>query len=102
MGLIELYRETNDPQYLPAAMKFLEMRDLVTRTGEGGDDNQDRVPFLKKNEAVGHAVRANYLLASAADLFAETGDRATWQMLERVWTNVVERKLYLTGACGAL
>jgi hypothetical protein len=60
------------------------------------------VPFLKKNEAVGHAVRANYLLASAADLFAETGDRATWQMLERVWTNVVERKLYLTGACGAL
>ena len=102
MGLIELYRETRDARYLELAKKFFTMRDLVARSGDGGDDNQDRVPFLEQTEAVGHAVRANYLFAGAADLFAETGDAATWAMLERVWTNVVAEKLYVTGACGAL
>lgn len=102
MGLIELYRETRAARHLELAKKFFAMRDLVATGGEGGDDNQDRVPFLEQTEAVGHAVRANYLFAGAADLFAETGDAATWAMLERVWTNVVQEKLYLTGACGAL
>lgn len=90
MGLIELYRETRDVRHLELAMRFFAMRDLVASSGEGGDDNQDRVPFLEQTEAVGHAVRANYLFAGAADLFAETGDAATWAMLERVWTNVLE------------
>ncbi len=102
MGLIELYRETGEKRFLELAKKFFAMRDLVARSGEGGDDNQDRVPFLEQTEAVGHAVRANYLLAGAADLFAETGDARTWSMLERVWTNVTREKLYLTGGCGAL
>ena len=102
MGLIELYRETGDRRYLDLAKHFFAMRDLVAKDGGGGDDNQDRVPFLEQSEAVGHAVRANYLFAGAADLFAETGDVATWRMLERVWTNVVQEKLYITGGCGAL
>jgi len=102
MGMIELYRETREPRYLALAKKFIALRDLVASRGEGGDDNQDRVPFLDQTEAVGHAVRANYLFAGAADLFTETGDPAVWQMLLRVWTNVVERKLHVTGGCGAL
>ena len=102
MGLIELYRETGEKRYLELANRFFTMRDLVAKTGDGGDDNQDRVLFSEQTEAVGHAVRANYLFAGAADLFAETGDAATWNMLERVWTNVVEEKLYITGGCGAL
>lgn len=102
MGLIELYRETGERRYLELAKKFFAMRDLVAKSDGGGDDNQDRVPFNEQTEAVGHAVRANYLFAGAADLFAETGDAATWAMLERVWTNVVQEKLYITGGCGAL
>src|SRR5262249_17513101 len=51
---------------------------------------------------VGHAARANYLYAGAADLFAETGDRTLLRPLEKIWDNVSQRKLYITGGCGAL
>lgn len=99
MGMVELYRATREPRYLALAEKFFALRSQIT---DGGDDNQDRVPFTQQTAAVGHAVRANYLFAGAADLFLETGDPALWRTLGAVWTNVVTRKLYLTGACGAL
>jgi DUF1680 family protein len=99
MGMVELYRATHEPRYLELAKKFIAMRNLVT---DGGDDNQDRLPFGEQTEAEGHAVRANYLYAGAADLFAETGDPALWAPLERIWTNVVQKKSYIDGGCGAL
>ena len=99
MGAVELYRETRDPNYLRLAETFVHMRDLVEG---GGDDNQDRVPFRKQTEAVGHAVRANYLYAGAADLYAEAGDRTLLQPLLKIWEDVARRKMYVTGACGAL
>jgi len=99
MGIVELYRATGEPRYLELAKKFLAMRDLVK---EGGDDNQDRLPLDQQTEAEGHAVRANYLFAGAADLFLETGDTNLWKPLAEIWTNVVTKKMYLTGGCGAL
>jgi uncharacterized protein len=99
MGTVELYRATRDKKYLALAVKFIDMRDSVAG---GTDDNQDRIPFRKQKEAVGHAVRANYLYAGAADVFAETGDETLLRPLESIWANVVSRKMYLTGACGAL
>jgi DUF1680 family protein len=80
-------------------MKLLDLRDVVTG---GTDDNQDRLPFRKQTEAVGHAVRANYLYAGAADVYAETGDETLLNPLKKIWANAVTRKMYVTGACGAL
>jgi DUF1680 family protein len=99
MAVVELYRTTREPRYLELAQKFLDMRNMVA---EGGDDNQDRVPFTEQREAVGHAVRANYLYAGAADLFLETGDKELMESLEPIWQNVVDKKMYITGGCGAL
>ncbi|MBB6050776.1 glycoside hydrolase family 127 protein [Armatimonas rosea] len=101
LGLLHLYDTTKEPRYLALAKRFVDMKDIVPEVG-AGDDNQDRVPFRQQTEAVGHAVRANYLYAGAAALFAQTGDRTLWAVLERVWESVTTKKLSLTGGCGAL
>ncbi len=102
MGLIDLYRLTKDKRHLNLAKTLIGMRDIVAESGEGGDDNQDRLPFKKQTEVMGHAVRANYLYAGIADLYAETGDPALKTTLETLWQNLVEKKMYITGGCGAL
>jgi DUF1680 family protein len=99
MGVVEMYRTTGDPRYLELAKGLIDIRDLV----EGGtDDNQDRLPFRQQTQAVGHAVRANYLYAGAADVYAETGDSSLLVALEEIWQDVALRKMYVTGATGAL
>ena len=68
----------------------------------GTDDNQDRVPFRQQYQAMGHAVRANYLYAGIADVYAETGEVQLMKNLNSIWNDIVNRKMYITGACGAL
>lgn len=99
MGAVELYRTTGDKKYLDLAGVFASMRG--SRPG-GSDLNQTRVPLRKETEAVGHAVTANYLYAGAADVYAETGEKALLEALTRIWTDVTTRKMYVTGAVGNL
>ncbi|WP_460943169.1 aceric acid hydrolase [Spirosoma daeguense] len=98
MGITEMYRTTRDPKYLILAQKLIDIRGL----SEGTDDNSDRVPFRQMKKVIGHAVRANYLFAGAADVFAETGDSTLLSTLDLMWNDVVNRKMYVTGGCGAL
>lgn len=99
MGLVELYRATKEERYLRLAEKAMELRDRVEN---GLDDNQDRLPLKQHEKILGHAVRANYLYAGLADLYAETGNETWFLVLKRVWNSLVNKKLYITGGCGAL
>ena len=99
MGLVELYRTTGEKRYLALAKQAIALRDSVK---DGLDDNQDRVPLKEQQTLIGHAVRANYLYAGVADLCAEEDDGEYRGLLHRMWKSLVEKKLYLTGGCGAL
>ena len=98
MGITEMYRSTGDKEYLELVKKLIDLRG----TSEGSDDNSDRLPFRQMKEVNGHAVRANYLFAGVADVFAETGDSTLLHTLDLMWNNVVNQKMYVTGGCGAL
>ncbi|MCD2425888.1 glycoside hydrolase family 127 protein [Niabella pedocola] len=98
MGLAELYRTTNQGRYLNLLKKLIDIRGTV----EGTDDNSDRAPFREMKKIVGHAVRANYLMAGVADLYAENGDQTLKHTLDQLWSNVCTTKMYITGGCGAL
>jgi len=98
MGLTELYRTTQQKKYLDLVVHLINIRGTV----EGTDDNSDRAPFRDMQKIAGHAVRANYLLAGVADVYAETGDASLLTTLHRLWNNVILSKMYVTGGCGAL
>ena len=57
---------------------------------------------MEQDEAVGHAVRATYMYSGMADVAALTGDEAYVKALDRIWDNVVGKKLYLTGGIVAV
>lgn len=99
MGAAEMYRETGDEKYLTLAKGLIAIRDSVTN---GEDHNQDRHKFRDQYEAMGHAVRANYLYAGVADLYAETGEEQLMKNLSAIWDDIVNHKIYIMGGCGAL
>jgi DUF1680 family protein len=102
IGLVKLYRVTGARKYLDLAKFFIDMRGQKDKRHElYGSYCQDQIPFTQQSEPVGHAVRAGYLYSGAADVAALTGDKAYLAALDRIWENVVSKKLYLTGGIGA-
>ncbi len=98
MALCRLYLATGDRKYLDEAKFFLDYRGKTTIRDAY---SQSHIPVLEQDEAVGHAVRAAYMYAGMADVAALTGDKAYIEAIDRIWENIVTRKLYLTGGIGA-
>ena len=97
MGLVKLYRETGDARWLALAKEFLDAR------GPGGDPyTQQHKLVVDQDEAVGHAVRANYLYSGMADVAALTGDARYVAAITKIWGSMAGKKLYLTGGVGAI
>ena len=109
MGLVKLYRITNKKAYLETAKDFIEERgrhkgyDPKSKDPwKSGSYWQDHRPVVEQEEAIGHAVRACYLYAGVADVAALTGDEKLLQSIDRIWENMVSKKIYVNGAIGAV
>jgi len=99
MALVELYRETRKEEYLELAQFFLDQRGYGLIGGS--IVLIDHKPFRQLDEIVGHAVRAIYLCCGATDIFMETGERELYETLEKLWKNMVYKRMYVTGGVGS-
>lgn len=116
LALIKLYRATGERRYLDLARFFLDERGYLHGTERKPFDpaneargpkpmhqrlaRQDHKPVVEQFEAVGHAVRAGYMYSAMADVarFADAPDYE--RALDRLWADVVGRKMYITGGLG--
>lgn len=104
MALVELHRVTGNPRHLELAELFIDRRGrnrMRGHAGYGADYHQDHVPLREAKETAGHAVRQLYLTTGATDLYMETGDHALLEAMHRLWQDMTERKLYITGGVGS-
>ncbi|MEM7374775.1 MAG: beta-L-arabinofuranosidase domain-containing protein [Bacteroidota bacterium] len=114
LGLVKLYRVTGNDNYLELAKLFLDRRGRGLREyGNNYNDNtvlvgldfdaysQDHKPVVEQSEAVGHSVRAGYMYAAMADIAAIMDDKQYLAAADRIWENIVSKKMYVTGGLGA-
>jgi DUF1680 family protein len=108
MGLVKLYRITGKKEYLDLAKFFLEQRGErqykkdSKNVWENGSYWQAQKPVTQQDEVIGHAVRAMYLYSAMTDIAALTGDTAYVHAVDKLWDNMVTKKIYLHGGIGAI
>ena len=91
LALIELYRTTGNKRYLDLAGFLLSQPQSL-----------ENLPAIaERPELVGHCVRSGYICSGGADYYAETGDEKMLANLEHLWEDLVNGKIYITGAVGA-
>ncbi len=120
IGLMRLYHVTGNSRYRDMALRFLDLRGQDPHWFEkhtpkhpgihyGGYDiipedtayNQSDVPVREQTVARGHAVRQLYMLTAMADAAADTGDAALIAACDRLFENITQKQMYVTGAVGS-
>jgi DUF1680 family protein len=117
LALMRLYHITKENRYLRLAQYFINergsdpnffaeeasKRDLFIWHMDPYDREyaQNDVPPRKASKAKGHAVRAVYLYTGMADIAASSNDQELFDACERIWNNIVNCQMYVTGSIGA-
>ena len=112
LALVRLYRATGNATYLKTAdwlvaergKPHADMPPYPDKAFEMYNDRaykQDQAPVVEQDRAVGHAVRAMYLYTAVTDIAALTGNDAFAKAADRLWQDVVSKRLYLTGGVGS-
>ncbi|KAK6601681.1 Non-reducing end beta-L-arabinofuranosidase [Botrytis cinerea] len=131
LALLRLYEKTRDPKHLDFARYFIDERgnpkgqagrhyyDVEAEMrGDRPDEmpkyfpekqsywyQQAHKPLVEQETIEGHAVRAMYLLTAVSDLVRVDNSEDTEAKrtaVERLWNNMVQKKMYLTGGIGAI
>jgi DUF1680 family protein len=120
LALVRLYHATGNRRYLELSRYFVEERGqqgpdkphyFDLEAYQRGDDParfwaktyeycQAQVPVRQQEKVVGHAVRAMYLLSAMADLASEYEDPTLKETCDRLWDNLLNKRMYLTGGIG--
>ena len=111
LALVRLAEATGTRAYLDLAAFFLDQRGRPHETEPYPDGpfamynsreyKQDHRPVVEQDRAVGHAVRATYMYAGMADIAARLDRPAYRGALERLYNDVIGKRLYITGGIGA-
>lgn len=118
LALVKLYRTTGEKRYLDLAKFFIDERGRrphyfemeakargEEKTPPWADSTyaywQAHLPVREQTDAVGHSVRAMYLYSGMVDVAIETEDEGLLDVCKRLWRNVVDKKMYVTGAIGS-
>ena len=112
LALVRLYQATTDRRYLDLAKFFLDERGKPHASKDYPADSnfaiyndrpyrQDHRPVVEQPRAVGHAVRATYLYAAMTDIAGMLGDRSYDDAVNRLWQDVADKRMYITGGMGA-
>lgn len=119
LGLIKLYYITGERKYLEQAKYFIDARGQGENyflqemarpgyqqifpefTNYQPEYSQSDKPVREQNVAEGHAVRAVYMYSAMADLAYEYQDKELMEACERLWNNIVQKQMYITGGIGA-
>lgn len=106
LALVKLYNVTGKEKYLDFANWLIEERGHGHGIGRNREHwnpeyYQDDKPVREMSEIAGHAVRAMYLYCGMADVAALKNDTGYIEALHRLWDDVVNRKMYVTGGIGS-
>lgn len=116
MALMRLYDVTGEEKYRRLAEFFINRRGTRPYYFDGehpevvkkGHENELRyfyhqahLPVREQDEAFGHSVRAVYLYSGMADVARVDDDDALYEACLKLWNNVTQKKMYVTGGIGA-
>ncbi|KAB2641267.1 MAG: Tat pathway signal protein [Verrucomicrobia bacterium] len=102
MALVQLARHLVAIGEPAKSKDHLALSKFLLDSRHGGEEyDQSHLPLAQQYEAVGHAVRAVYFYTGMADMAMETADPDYHSAVQSIWSNIVNRKYYVTGGVGS-
>ncbi len=117
LALMRMYHATKDKQCLELAEHFIDVRGVDPyfydrerqqrdwtvwgSDGKNHDYQHSGKPVREQTEATGHSVRAVYLYTGMAKLAQVTKDETLKDACKKLWKNIVECRMYVTGGIGS-
>ncbi|WP_256757692.1 glycoside hydrolase family 127 protein [Cohnella sp. WQ 127256] len=123
LALVKLYEVTGEQRYLDFASFLInergqepnffhaewEARGRISHWNPGVVQTRPQLleylqahkPVREQEVAVGHAVRAVYMYSAMADLVIHNADPDLLEACRRLWSNMVNKQMYVTGSIGS-